>query len=218
MKIIIPLFIIVLINSSCKPKIINHYLTDKVTSQELVKNGFYKYSYTETINDDDNDGAVAKKNQKYYIYSNIKPEKDKEGFRPMNVARFRNQDSIHTKESDDFLRDILQYRTLIYVFRNDTLLYKNINTLYPQVKNKFEDFTTLKKIRKYCDSLKIPLRPIIDNEFSTEENPSLFLINDRKVLMFFNYYGYDMLINYSNSKMPDWDIVDKWYRESKFSK
>ncbi|MCV9928761.1 hypothetical protein OIU83_13910 [Flavobacterium sp. LS1R49] len=54
MKNITILLITILSLFSCgKRDTINHYLTKPLTQQELAENGFYKYSYTYIIDDED---------------------------------------------------------------------------------------------------------------------------------------------------------------------
>lgn len=218
MKITISGLIILLITSIFYTNTINHYLPHKITSKELLDNGFYKYSFIEVVNNDQDEYEnIPRVIKKYEVYSNIKPEIYKGKFCPMNVPSFINQDSGSTKKRQDYLRNVLKNRTLMYVFRNDTLLYKNITAIRPQTKNNIADLTTSEKIKKYYDSLKVPIKTIIDkNQFSTVEHPTIYLLNNYRTEIQYNYYGYDMIINYSKEKMPGSNTVYQWYRRSDF--
>lgn len=218
MKITISALIVSLISYIFTTDTINHYLPQKTTSKELLDNGFYKYSFTEEINNDEDEYAnTPRVIKKYDIYMNIKPEKYKGKICPMNVPSFINQDTVLPKKAQDYLRNTLNNRTLIYVFKNDILLYKNITVCRPQTENNIADLTTPEKIKKYYQSLKISTKPIIDkNKFSTKEHPTIYLINNYRTEIQYNYYGYNMLINYSKEKMPESSTVYQWYRRSKY--
>lgn len=75
MKTIIPL----LFASCAKKDTINHYLPIKTTAKELMENGFYKYSYTDTIDARDKVDDTIKHIVRYDMYSNVKPEKNNNG-------------------------------------------------------------------------------------------------------------------------------------------
>ncbi|PBI90984.1 hypothetical protein BSF41_16900 [Flavobacterium sp. ACN2] len=218
MKITITALIMSLISYILNTNEINHYLPQKITSNELLENGFYKYSFTEEVNNDEDEyRKIPRVFKKYEVYSNIKPEIYKGKFRPMNVPSFINQDTVSTKKRQDYLRNELMNRTLMYVFRNDTLLYKNITVIRPQSENNIADFTTSENIKRYYNDLKISIKPIIDkNQFSTVEHPTIYLINNYRTEIRYNYYGYDMITNYSKEKMPESNTVYQWYRRSEF--
>lgn len=220
MKVAITLLMVLLVTPNNRTDTINHYLPEKnVTAKKLVENGFYRYSYVEEIGDEDDfENSSPKSFIKYDMYSNVGPEKNKKGIlRPMKLARFGNNDTVQTKKSNTYLRDKLNYRTITYVFRDNILFYKNVNVLYiDNTREDIADLTTEEKILQYYSSLKIPIRTIIDNEYSTKTYPTLFMIDSYKTTINYNYQGYDMLTNYSKEKMPDWNIMEYWYSKSKF--
>ncbi|KAF2517752.1 hypothetical protein [Flavobacterium foetidum] len=218
MKIKISVLIVLLITFILDKEVINHYLPEKITSKELLDDGFYKYSFTEEVDNDENEYEnISRVIQRYEVYSNIKPEMYKGKFRPMNVPSFINQDTGSTKKRQDYLRNELMNRTLLYVFRNDTLLYKSITVIRPQTENNIADLTTSEKIKRYYDSLKVPIKAIIDrNQFSTQEHPTIYLINNLRTEIQYNYSGYDMITNYGKEKMPGSNTVYQWYSRSEF--
>ncbi|PTS91416.1 hypothetical protein DBR27_20790 [Flavobacterium sp. HMWF030] len=68
------LFLTFILMSCNKADTINHYLTKSITQKELENNGFYKYSFTATLDDEDKIDDTIKSVARYDMYSNVKPE------------------------------------------------------------------------------------------------------------------------------------------------
>lgn len=89
-----------LIAFSCNKKdTINHFLTKPITQQDLIKNVFYKYSYTATLDNKDNVDDTIRSVARYDMYSNVKPEVNNEGkLCPTQLWNFDYEDSIKKKK------------------------------------------------------------------------------------------------------------------------
>ncbi|OXA86890.1 hypothetical protein [Flavobacterium hercynium] len=210
-SIIILIFTII---SCAKKDRINHYLNIPVTQKELVDNGFYRYSYTDTIYDWDKGDYIIKDLVKYDMCSNVKPEKNKEGeVGPTQLRGIFKLDSLQEKRNWDYFKNDLDSRVITYFFRNDILSYKSI--IVDTVSNyhkKTADFTSKEKILKYYDSLNVPLNIILEGNLSSEKRPTLFMINNYNTSIQYASKdpGYDMFVNYLDDFI-DRNILQTWY-------
>lgn len=191
---------------------INHYLTKKITAKELIENGFYKYSYTDTIDDEDKVNDTINHIIKYDMYSNVKPEKNEEDkICPMQLVQISNLDSVQQNERINYRKKVLNDRIITYVFRNDSLFYKNIIVYSYSKSKKIADFTTKEKIIRYYDSLRIPIKSIFSNNSINKEYPKRFLIDNYKTFIDYSDEGfYEMSVNYVND-FTYRDIQEDWY-------
>jgi hypothetical protein len=213
MKTLTILLITVLSLFSCgKRDTINHYLTKPVTQQELIDNGFYKYSYTDTIDNKDKIKDTVRLIIRYDMYSNVKPEiNKKKEVCPTQLVRFYREDSIKEKRNHDYLKNKLNDRIITYLFRNNSLFYKNIVVKsLDKPQKEIADLTTKEKIIRYYDSLNIPIKPIFENEF--KKHPSLFLIDNYKTRIYYleKEKYYDIFINYINGDSYH-NTLETWY-------
>jgi hypothetical protein len=215
MKNISILSIIVFSFFSCgKRDTINHYLTQPITQQELVENGFYKYSYIYIIDDEDKVDDTIKSIVKYDMYSNVKPERNKEGkLCPTQIWNIYSEDSIKAIKNAHYLKKKLNSRVITYLFRNDSLFYKNIEV--PSFDNKHKeivDFTSREKIIKYYDSLKISIKPVIKNSKTGEIYTGQFMIDNYKTRFYFSEKEkyYEMFTNYLTNSTY-YNIREYWY-------
>ncbi|ENA1795602.1 hypothetical protein ABF176_002449 [Flavobacterium psychrophilum] len=225
--VIILLFFIV---SCSKKDSINHYLNEKVSEQELIENGFYKYSYTynekkldeidytynyesyfeskiyskkEVLSETKFKDSLKKfgKIYKFELYSNVKPHKKENGkLCPTSLFKAYD-DKVQEKERINFLVNEIENRVISYRFFNDVLTYKSIY-VYEVDKSKkhIPDFSTQKKIKHYYDSLKIPIVPILEGTRSTKKYTTLFYINK-----------YKTSIEYSKHTKPSYNILTNYY-------
>lgn len=199
---------------SCRKKdTINHFLTKPITQQDLKNNGFYKYSYTATLDDEDKVDDTIRSIAKYDMYSNVKPERDKEGkLCPTQLWNFYNEDSIKKRKNLDYFKNELKSKIITYVFRNDSLFYKEINVQFFNKTQNIPGFTSWKNIINYYDNLKISVKPVIKNFKTGEKYTDRFLIDNYKTRFYFSekkgYYG--MFTNYMNN-FTYYDIRDSWY-------
>lgn len=214
MKTINLILIIVSFFSCTKTDNINHYLTKKITGSKLEENGFYKYSYTSILDDEDKIDDTIRSVIKYDMYSNVKPEKNAEGLLwPTKIWGFYREDSIKEKNSNDYIKEKLHNRIITYLFRNDSLFYKNIQVLtLDKSRNEIADFTSRKKIIKYYDSLKISIKPMVKNSISNEIYPTQFMIENFRTRFFFSEEkeSYNMFTNYMTNTTY-YHIEDDWY-------
>ncbi|MCV9928758.1 hypothetical protein OIU83_13895 [Flavobacterium sp. LS1R49] len=215
MKNIIILLITILSLFSCgKRDTINHYLTKPVTQQELAENGFYKYSYTYIIDDEDKVDDTIKSIVKYDMYSNVKPERNKEGkLCPTQLWNFYREDSIKAIKNTNYLKNKLNSRVITYLFRNDSLFYKNIEVpSFDNKHNEIVDFTSREKIIKYYDSLKISIKPVIKNSKTGEIYTGQFMIDTHKTRFYFSEKEkyYEMFTNYLTNSTY-YNIREYWY-------
>lgn len=211
----IALLIISLTFISCKKKdTINHFLTKPITQQDLEKNGFYKYSYTAILDDEDQVDDTIKSIAKYDMYSNVKPEVNKEGkLCPTQLWNFDNEDSLKKRKNLDYFKNELKSKIITYLFRNDTLFYKQIDVeFFDETQNSIPGFTSWKKIINYYNSLKIPIEPVVKNTNTGELYTELFMVDNYRTRFFFSekdkYYG--MFTNYLNNSTY-YDIRQYWY-------
>ncbi|MEA9412501.1 hypothetical protein [Flavobacterium sp. PL02] len=215
MKNTIILLIILLSLFSCRKRdTINHYLTKPVTQQELIDNGFYKYSYTYTIDDKDKVDDTIRSIVKYDMYSNVKSERNKEGkLCPTQLWNFYNEDSIKEKKNAYYLKNKLDSRVITYLFRNDSLFYKNIHVeVFDNKHKEIVDFTSRGKIIKYYDSLKISIKPVIKNSKTGEIYPGQFMIDNYKTRFYFSEKEkyYEMFTNYLTNSTY-YNVREYWY-------
>ncbi|MCM0666928.1 hypothetical protein [Flavobacterium tyrosinilyticum] len=170
---------------SCHKKdTINHYLPDPITQQELSDNGFHKYSYTDTIDDFKNKNT-NRYITKYKMYSNVRPENKDNPFYPMQLVGFYKSDSVKNKQSIQYIKNQLNNRIITYLFRNDSLFYKNV-VVFPhdQEIEEIADLSSEEKIKKYYSDLKIPISIIIEGNRSKKSYPTLFRINNYKTSIY----------------------------------
>jgi len=244
MRIIIILFIITLVSCGKKDKI-NHYLPDPITQQELLDNGFYKYSYVDTVLKEDlykysydftyaythtridsivnGDGIhdTIKLLIRRDIYSNVKPEKNEKGeIFPTHLCNFYGKDTIKREVNTGYLKDDLKGRIITYLFVNDSLEYKSIIVENFDKKNKeITDFTTKTKIIRYYDSLKIPIKPLLVKDISTMDHPTVYLIGNLKARIRYSNKNpfYESSINYiDNDNYTIHNILGSYYSGMKW--
>lgn len=214
MKFLTMLFVAIGFLSCQKKDTINHFLTKPITQQDLEKNGFYKYSYTVTLDDEDQVDDTIRSIAKYDMYSNVKPEKNKEGkLCPTQLWNFYGVDSIKKRKNLDYFKNELKSKMITYLFRNDTLFYKEIDVEYfDKTQNAIPGFTSWEKITNYYDSLKISIKPVVKNTNTGEVYTELFMVDNYRTRFFFSdkdkYYG--MFTNYLN-KSTYYDIREFWY-------
>ncbi|MBS7230992.1 hypothetical protein KHA90_08145 [Flavobacterium psychroterrae] len=212
MKIISVVFVTLLCMSCYKTDKINHYLNKIISPEELLNNGFYKYSYINTIDDDDKINDTIKSIIKYEMYSNVKPEKDEDGkLYPMSLFNNKKQDSIAVNKRDNYIKNDLNNRIITYIYRDNKIFLKSIIVNSIDKKEKIVDLTSEEKIINYYDSLKIPIKLIFEGKKSTKNHHTLFLINNYKTRIYYYNQGYEMLTNYSDAWMPFWNITEEWY-------
>jgi hypothetical protein len=216
MKNIIFILLLVFVVSCSNKDEINHYLNKKVTELELVKNGFYKYPFADTIvNEDDIDGPIGTV-FKYELYSNVKPQKQDDG-RLYPVALFkssRHQDKKQRAEKLRYINDELDSRIISYLFINDTLDFKTIY-VYSLNKDKKQiaDFTTEKGILNYYKNQKVPFKQRLGGiKYGKMEFPYRFRINNYEtgiyVLKYHDATSYQMVTTYENVKENEETVYD----------
>ncbi|PIF71490.1 hypothetical protein CLU99_2263 [Flavobacterium sp. 2] len=206
---------IILFGSCRKADKINHYLPSKVTAKELIKNGFYKYSYTDTIEDRDKIDDTIKHIVRYDMYSNVKPEKNNSGeIYPMQLGHFYREDSIKKKKNIEYRKSHLNNRIITYVFRNNLLFYKSLiaYSIDRSQKNTAE-LTSKEKIISYYKTLNIPIKPIYKTDSLRDKYPRRFLIGNYKT--FIDYSSdeqeyHELFVNYINGDIYG-NILDDWY-------
>lgn len=191
---------------------INHYLIKKIDTKELIKNGFYKYSYLDTIKNEGIKNTI-RSIVKYDMYSNVKPAKsDNNELYPTQLWNFNHEDSKKKQINSDYLREKLNNRVITYLFRNDSLFYKDIIVFsIDKSQNKIVDLTTKEKIIKYYDSIKIPIKPIYHNEKVIEKYSKDFLIDNHKTSIIFDGEDfYELFVNYISDDTYK-HILEDWY-------
>lgn len=209
----IKMFLLIALFVACQKKDkINHYINEKVTQQDLIKNGFYRYSYSTMYDDKGNKRDTTKFLVKYDMYSNVKPERNEKGeICPTQLLKYTNLDSTQKAIHNNYLKKDLNNRIITYLFRNDTLFYKNI-VVYSLDKSRREivDLTNKEKIVKYYDSVKVPIKPLLESNNSM--NTSMFLIGNYKTRIYYsqNEKSYDIFVNYVNGAIYR-NILDNWY-------
>lgn len=72
------------------------------------------------------------------MYSNVKPEISKEGkvCPTQQLWNFDYEDSIKKKKNIYYLKEKLDNTIITYLFRNDSLFYKEINVIFFNNQNK----------------------------------------------------------------------------------
>lgn len=213
MKIITILIVLLSLVSCHKKDTINHFLTKPITQQELENNGFYKYSYITTL-DEQNKVYDTMKSTKYDMYSNVKPERNKEGkLCPTQLWNFYSEDSIRKRKNTDYFKNELKSKVITYVFRDEVLFYKEINIYYfDENQNKTPGFTNTNEIIKYYRNLKIPIEPIIKNNISGERFTDRFMVNNYRTRFYFSKIDkqYGIFVNYLNQIMY-YNTYELWY-------
>ncbi len=239
MKKIILLLLLSFLSCAKKDRI-NHYLPKPITPKELMDNGFYRYSEIDTVNkkelfeysdyinayththlDSILGGHGLRDSIKFIIrfdmYSNVRPEKNGKGeIRPTQLSNFYGKDTIKRKENREYLKHELKGMVITYLFINDSLEYKSIIVEDFDKKNKeITDFTTQKKIIKYYDSLKIPIKPLLIKDISTKDHPTVFLIGNLKTRIRYNdkkHPFYESSTNYmQNANYTVHNIIGSYY-------
>jgi len=190
--------ILVFISCSKKDKI-NHYLVKPITQEELLDNGFYKYSYSTLYDSNGNTMTdTTKFLVKYDMYSNVKPIKNDENqLCPTQLWHFYHEDSIIKKRNKNYLKNKLNDRIITYFFRNDTLLYKDIivNSI-DKSRKEIADFTSLDKVIRYYEDLKISIKPQIKNKETGEVYSNRFIIDNYKTRFYTEDNFYEMFVDY----------------------
>ncbi|MCP2027859.1 hypothetical protein L1276_003019 [Flavobacterium sp. HSC-32F16] len=216
MKNIVILLVVLTLITCQKKDTINHFLTKQITQQDLIKNGFYKYSYIATLDDEDKVDDTIKSIARYDMYSNVKPEINKEGkVCPTQLWNFDYEDSIKKKKNIDYLKKELGNTIITYLFRNDSLFYKEINVISFNNQNKnIPDLTSKEKILKYYHNINIPTKPLYEQN-STKNYPTIYKIDNYKTIIYYsdtdNYYRF--FTNYLNNSTY-YDIREYWYSGS----
>lgn len=209
------LLLIILLTSCNKTDKLNHYLPNKTTTKELMENGFYKYSYTDTIDDRDNVDDSIKHIVTYDMYSNVKPEKNNNGeIYPTQLGHFYREDSIKKKKNIDYRKTNLNNRIITYVFRNDLLFYKSliVYSIDRSQKN-IAELISKEKIINYYKTLNIPIKPIYKTDSIKDKYPKRFLIGNYKTFIDYSSDGqeyHEVFINYINGDFYR-NILDDWY-------
>lgn len=213
MKNIAALIVVITFISCQKKDTINHFLTKPITKQDLEKNGFYKYSYIATSDDHDKIDDTIKSISKYDMYSNVKPEMNKEGkLCPTQLWNFFNKDSIQKKKSIQYLKEELDNKIITYLFRNDSLFYKEINVVFLKSQNKnTPDLTSKEKIIKYYNNITVPIKPLYEQN-STKKYTTIYSIDNRKTIIYYSdkNSSYRLFTNYLNNSTY-YDIREFWY-------
>ncbi|EKT3967337.1 hypothetical protein NTJ12_002424, partial [Flavobacterium psychrophilum] len=115
MKNSIFVLLVITLTSCTKKDKINHYLNKKVTELELVKNGFYKYSYADTIRDEDNISGPIGTVFNYELYSNVKPQRQDDGkLYPFPIFGNRKLDKEKLEEKLNYVVNELDKRVITY--------------------------------------------------------------------------------------------------------
>ncbi|WP_289664968.1 hypothetical protein [Flavobacterium panacagri] len=147
------------------------------------------------------------------MYTNVEPE-NKNGKRyPKQLVGFYKSDSIEEKKSVKYIGRKLDYRIITYMFRNDSLFFKNIVTYPNNIRSKeIADLSSQKKIVKYYTGLKIPIEIILEGKRSSRNYPTLFMIDGFKTSIYYSEddKSYDLFINYINDNFYR-NIVEKCY-------
>lgn len=148
------------------------------------------------------------------MYSNVRPEIDKKGKLYLTqLWNFYSEDSIKKRKNLDYFRNELNSKLITYVFRNDSLFYKEINVeFFNKTQNKSPGLTSTEKIIKYYDSLKISVKLIIKNSEIGGYYTGQFMIDNYRTRFYFSekekYYG--MFTNYLNN-FTYYNINEYWY-------
>ena len=213
MKSITYLLMALIFMSCHKTDIINHYLIKKIDVKELIENGFYKYSYSDTIENEDNIKDTIRSIIKYDMYSNVQPAKsdDNESY-PTQLWNFNHDDSKIKQTNSNYLKEKLNNRIITYLFRNDSLFYKDIIVFsIDKSQNKIADLTTKEKIIKYYNDIRIPIKPIYSNNKAIEKYPKEFLIDNHKTSIISDGEDfYEFFVNYINDDTYK-HILEDWY-------
>lgn len=208
------LFLAVLLISCYKTDTINHYLTKPVTQQGLEDNGFYKYSYTIISDDKDKVDDTIRSLIRYDMYSNVKPEINVKGeICPTQLWNFYREDSIKKRKNSEYLKNELNNRIITYLFRNDSLFYKDISIeFFDKTQNEMPDFTSRKKIINYYDSLKISIEPVIKDAKEGDNYATQFIIDGYRTRFFYSEKDkdYEMFTNYLTNSTC-YPITEDWY-------
>ncbi|MBF4516680.1 hypothetical protein IRZ71_10005 [Flavobacterium sp. ANB] len=212
---IIGVLLITFISTTCSKKdTINHFLTKPITQEELEKNGFYKYSYTVILDDEDKVDDTIRCLIKYDMYSNVKPEKMENGkICPTQLWNFYSEDSIKKRKNTDYLKNELNNRIITYLFRNDSLFYKDISIeFFDKTQNKMPDLTSRKKIINYYNGIKVSIEPLIKDAKEGEKYATQFLIDNYKTRFFYSdtKSDYEIFTNYLMSS-TSYPIKEDWY-------
>lgn len=214
MRTIIIMTMILTMISCAKKDSINHFLIKPITQQELENNGFYKYSYQATLDDHDKIDDTIKSVAKYDMYSNVKPEKNKEGkLCPTQLWNFYSEDSIKKRKNTYYFKNELKSKVITYVFKNNVLFHKDVEVnFFDKTQNQSPGFKSTDQIIKYYDNLKISLKPIIKNILTGEHYTGQFMIDNYRTRFYFSekekYYG--IFVNYLND-ITFYNNREHWY-------
>lgn len=218
MKLTVILMTFVLVACG-KKDAINHYVPNPITQQELSENGFYKYSYTDTI-DDVKNKSTNRYIVKYKMYSNVRPESKGNALCPTQIVGFYKSDSVKNKQSIQYIKNQLNNRIITYLFRNDSLFYKNV-VVFPHDREieEIADLSSEEKIKKYYSDLKIPVSIIIEGNRSKKSYPTLFRINNYKTSIYYSRddKSYNLFINYINENNFYRNILEHYYLGQKIN-
>lgn len=200
---------------SChKEDTINHFLTKQVTQKELELNGFHKYSYEIIIDDKDKVDDTIRSVIKYDMYSNVKPEKNENGdIYPTKLWGFYSEDSIKNRKNIDYLKNELDNKIITYLFRNDSLFYKDVSIeFFDKTEKKVPNLTSRKKIINYYKKNKIPIEPKIKNANEGEKYATQFIIDGYFTRFFYSNKedNFEMFTNYLTTSTA-YPIKDDWY-------
>lgn len=160
MKNIIFILLLVFVVSCSNKDEINHYLNKKITEEQLIKNGFYKYTYADTIREEDDiDGPIGTI-FRYELYSNVKPQRQDDGkLYPFQLFGNSKLDKEKLEEKLNYVTNELDKRVITYLFVNDTLDFKSIFVFWIDKNNKeIVDFTSEKKILEYYKNQKVSVK------------------------------------------------------------
>lgn len=200
---------------SCnKKETINHFLTKPIKQKELEGNGFYKYSYTVTMDDKDKIDDTIRCITKYDMYSNVKPERDENGdLYPTKLWNLYSEDSIKNKKNLDYLKNELENKIITYLFRNDSLFYKDISVEnFDKTKKELPNLTSRETIINYYKEIKISIEPIKKDAKEGEKYATQFIIDGYITRFFYSNQedNFEMFTNYLTNS-TSYPIKNDWY-------
>ncbi|EKT3967336.1 hypothetical protein NTJ12_002423 [Flavobacterium psychrophilum] len=160
MKNTIFILVAIALTSCTKQDNINHYLNEKITEEQLIENGFYKYTYADTITEEDDINGPVGTIFKYELYSNVKPQRQDDGkLYPFQLFGNSKLDKEKLEEKLNYVTNELDKRVITYLFVNDTLDFKSIFVFWIDKNNKeIVDFTSEKKILEYYKNQKVSVK------------------------------------------------------------
>ncbi|EKT3967443.1 hypothetical protein NTJ12_002532, partial [Flavobacterium psychrophilum] len=115
MKVLVFVLLAIALTSCIKEDKINHYLNKKVTEEQLIENGFYKYIYADTITEEDDINGPVGTIFRYELYSNVKPQRQDDGkLYPFPLFGNRKLDKEKLEEKLNYVVNELDKRVITY--------------------------------------------------------------------------------------------------------